>query len=353
MAERNAPGGGTPDGQRADAAAAWILKSDRGLTAAEQDAFSEWLAADPRHRAELARHRGVWQRLDRLGEWRPEHGAGPNPDLLAAPLPSRWRVMRRPAVRVTLAAALLVLAALPWLRRHAPVPAPEPATGMAAADRAGAGTAGLRPLADGSLVEANHGARLVADFDARERRVTLDAGEAHFTVRRDATRPFVVRAAGVEVRAVGTAFNVRVAAGAVEVLVTEGRVEVAAADGRPAGLRPTLARLEARQRAVVPLGANARAVEVATLTPGEIDRVLAWQHRLLDFTAQPLREIVAEFNRRNEVQLVVVDAALAETRVSATLRSDNVEGLVRLLEAGFRVRRELRGEREIILRTER
>ena len=35
----------------AQAAAAWMLRHDRGLTAAEQDEFSQWLAADPRPRS--------------------------------------------------------------------------------------------------------------------------------------------------------------------------------------------------------------------------------------------------------------------------------------------------------------
>ena len=63
-----------------------------------------------------------------------------------------------------------------------------------------------------------------------------------------------------------------------------------------------------------------------------------------------LLEIVAEFNRRNVVQLVVMDPELASLRVSATLRSDNIHGFVRLLEAGFGTRAEQRGESEILLR---
>jgi len=143
---------------------------------------------------------------------------------------------------------------------------------------------------------------------------------------------------------------VRVAPAEVEVLVTEGRVRLdapSAAAGPAATLVP---QLDARQRAVVSLAADAPAPQIATLTAGEIERVLAWQHRLLDFTAAPLTEIVAEFNRRNAVQLVVIDPGLAAVRVSATLRSDNVEGFVRLLEAGFGARAERRGDAEILLR---
>jgi hypothetical protein len=103
------------------------------------------------------------------------------------------------------------------------------------------------------------------------------------------------------------------------------------------------------QRAVVATTPSAAAPEIATLTPGEIARVLAWQHRLLNFTATPLGDIVAAFNRRNATQLVLADPGLAALRVNASLRSDNVIGFVKLLETGFGVRAERRGENEILL----
>jgi len=112
---------------------------------------------------------------------------------------------------------------------------------------------------------------------------------------------------------------------------------------------PLVPLLEANQRAVVSLSSSHEPPRIATLTPGEIERLLAWQHRLLSFTAMPLSGIVAEFNRRNAVQLVVIDPELASVPISATFRSDNIQGFVHLLEAGFGVRVERRGEFEILL----
>ena len=220
-----------------------------------------------------------------------------------------------------------------------------------------------RVLADGTVVELNDTAVIVANYTATERRVRLERGEAHFTVTKDATRPFTVTAAGVSVHAVGTAFNVRLADATVEVLVTEGQVRlqppppaqtspVAPGNTDPAPPSTPSAPeriLAARQRAIVATTPSAAAPEIATLTPGEIARVLAWQHRLLDFTATPLGEIVAAFNRRNATQLVLADPGLAALRVNASLRSDNVIGFVKLLETGFGVRAERRGENEILL----
>jgi transmembrane sensor len=203
---------------------------------------------------------------------------------------------------------------------------------------ADAGAVGRRTLEDGTVVELNRGAVLTAQFTANERRVRLEQGEAHFSVTKDASRPFVVSVQGMDVRAVGTAFNVRLDRAAVEVLVTEGRVRVSEASAGPDANGETM---------------QPEAPQIATLTTSEIERVLAWQRRMLEFTAAPLGEIVAEFNRRNAVQIVVVDAELAAIRISASFRSDNIDGFVRLVEMGFGARAERSGVNEIRLRRAR
>ncbi|MBI5382453.1 MAG: FecR domain-containing protein [Opitutae bacterium] len=354
------PTDNSADQQRiAQAAADWVLRNDRGLTPGEQDEFTQWLAADPRHGEQLARLRRHWQRLDQLAQWRPEHSTRPNPDLLAPPL--SLRLQRWAPVALALAAAAAVVLAFIVGSRH-PAATPSAAASGATTTAAAAATAfeNQQVLADGSLVELKRGAVVTAQFTAGERRVKLERGEAFFTVAKDRNRPFLVTAGGVTVRALGTAFNLRVDTEVVEVLVTEGRVQVNAPPTPAAPAAPAMAvepplipQLEARQRAIVSLRPQAAPPQIATLTVGEIERVLAWQHRLLDFTAAPLDEIVAEFNRRNTVQLVVQDPALAAIRISATFRSDNVDGFVSLLEAGFGVRAERNGDAVIRLRAAR
>jgi transmembrane sensor len=76
---------------------------------------------------------------------------------------------------------------------------------------------------------------------------------------------------------------------------------------------------------------------------------LAWQPRLLDFSDTSLAEIAAALNRRNPVQLTVDSPRLRALRVNGSIRSDNVEGFVRLLESTFEIRAEWRSETEIAL----
>ncbi len=308
-----------------DAAAAWVARRDRGLTPAEQDAFFLWLAADPRHGERFARHQRGWSELAHLAQWRPEHGAEPNADVLAPPAgPRRPRSGRllRWIVPPALAAAACVAFVIHSTNRALP-----PATPVAA-------ESGYRQLVldDGSLVELNRGAQFTAAFTPGERRVVLERGEALFTVAKNPARPFIVEVAGVTVRAVGTAFNVRLGPAAVDVLVTEGRVQL----DRPAAPFATPALLSAGQHAVMPLVGPA---PVATqFTPADIERVLAWQPKLLEFAATPLADVVAEFNRRNAIHILVADDALRSLPIGASFRSDNVDGFVRLLEASFGVR---------------
>jgi transmembrane sensor len=340
------PSGANSDEPRhaiAATAAAWLARRDRRFTPAEQDAFLQWLAADARHRAEVARIEHSWRALDSLAAWQPADGAAPNPDLLAPPTSARRRIwLPRAAFAAggaALAAAAAVAIAFWWPVPVAPrtetegpsaiaavrvLPRPEPQT-----------------LADGSVAEAREGARLEVAFDATERRVRLDEGEVHLTVAKEAARPFVVEVGGVKVRAVGTAFSVRLDRDQVDVLVTEGRVEVESPGGAPV---PVAGGERAR------MGADRRPV-VAVEKPEVIERALAWRTVRLEFEGLPLAAVVAEFNLRNTLQLAIGDAAAGRVKVAGTFQADKPEAFARLLEAGFGIAVERRPTGPWLLRS--
>lgn len=314
------------------AAAEWLVQRDRGFTAKEQDEFFQWLATDPRHGEWLAIHDRTWRDFNRLAQWRPEHSSEPNPDLLA-----RRRPRRNWAWSAALAAAAgIALAFGVWqwqLRTEHDRPA------------ALAASPGVRHqvLPDGTAVELNRGAEIEVAFTPAERRVRLVRGEAHFAVTKNPLRPFIVRANGVDVRAVGTAFDVRLGAESVEVLVTEGHVQVSP----PSSSVPVLA---AGQRTVVSFSAEAPPPQVLNVTPAEMAERLAWQPQLLDFSSTSLASVVEEFNRRStSTKLVIADPELGRLPIVASVRSDNIEGFVRALELTAGVRTERRGENEIVL----
>lgn len=318
-------------------ASEWLIKRDRGLTGAEQDEFFQWLGADPRHGEWFARQQRTWKDFNQLAQWRPEHSAEPNPDLLAkrARRAARWLVWAAP-----LAVAAGLALAFVWMRQIPVTPPVAPVSTVAQGYE-------RRVLGDGSVVELNRGARIEVNYLPAERRVRLVQGEASFTVAKNPDRPFIVRAGGVDVRAVGTAFNVRLDARSVEVLVTEGRVRVDdAALGQsvlPAATAGEMPVLAAKQRVVVE-DSPVAPVAVTEVSSGEIEQLLSWKPVLLDFNSLPLGEVVAQFNRRNRTRLVIADESLVNLPIVASFRSDNVEGFVRLLELTSGVHSERTGE---------
>lgn len=322
-----------------DVAAAWVIRRDRGLSATEQAEYEQWLRADPRHGAAMARADLVWSALDPVIAGAAGRGAVPDRDLLAPRTRGRRAWLALPLLAAAAAAAFLLwqpsAPVTPPVRGRVVVhPAPE-----------------RLKLEDGSVVDLNTGAKVTVEFTPAERRVHLVHGEAFFTVAKNPARPFIVDAGRVAVRAIGTAFSVDLGRDATSVLVTEGRVgvkELVAATGEQPASAHELAALAAGQKGVV-LGAPGQAeIKVTALTPAQIERALAWQSLRLEFFDRPLGDVVADFNRYNQRKLVVRDPATAGVRIGGNFRADNVDDFVRLLEIGFDISATAHGE-EIIL----
>lgn len=334
-------------------AMAWLVERDEGFAPGRAAAFEAWRRHDVRHAASVAELEQVLTQLDRLAPRRDEVNArfarvSPAPPAVAvtpAAVPSVgwWRPMAWGGV-----AAALAVGAFFGFR--------EVRLGTALETRYATTAAGYERarLADGSTLELNTSSTARVSFSAAERRVELESGEAHFEVTHDPSRPFVVHAGGVAVRAVGTAFNVRFSEEAVEVTVTEGKVSVTpslnvgrapaepdATYVKPAHREPTL--LAAHQRLAIPLAAAAPPSAIERLAPAEVRATLAWQRRVTDFSDTPLAEVAARFNRHNELQLVVADPGLGARRIGGMFALDDVEAFVRLLERDGIIRAEREG----------
>ena len=327
------------------AASAWIARRDAGMTEAEAAAFNRW-AADPRHAAAFARHEHTWKIFDRptnAGQGR----------VLAHEFRARLaRQRRRRRATATLAAlSCLLVAGVAW--RWPVLEQAEPALGRSAAvvlpER--------RTLPDGTVVELKSGAEIAIDYSREFRRVYLRKGEAHYQVTDSAARPFIVDVAGVEVRAVGTAFSVELGQQAVGVMVTEGQVAVNAPETSVSARataeisKPSVGLVDAGHRLVIEITKDVRPQPVAVaISAPEIAERLAWRAARLEFTGAPLSEAVALMNQYNRVQFAIEDPSLANLEVSGYFRADNYETFLRLIEQGLGLKSERVGEKILLLR---
>lgn len=261
---------------------------------------------------------------------------------------ARRRRRRRAIVGGAVAAVVLGFVSLRQL--------PQRRDAIAAAEPVQITTPQQMILPDGSLAELRDGARLAVDFSGPLRRVTLLAGQAHFAVQKNPARPFVVHAAGVDVRAVGTAFAVDVAAHGVEVLVTEGKVAVdrAPADEAAPAQHEPLAFVAAGEGTRVDstdvTGDLPSRPRVTPIAPAEIAERLSWRVPRLELSGTPLAVAVEALNRHSHVKLVIGDPALAKLQVSGIVRADQADALVNLLAANFDVTAESRGGETVLRR---
>ena len=341
-------------------AAAWLAEKDHGLTPAQAADFERWCQADPRHAQAFARLEGAWGALQALRDFRPASERHPDPNLLRPASPTR-RIIPFPKLLATGMAAALALTTAWWVweSKHSSLPAvAHYATTVDGFERVA--------LEDGSVVELNGSSEIRVQITADERRGQLLRGEALFTVAKNRGRPFRVTAGSVAVQAIGTAFNVRLGASDVEVLVTEGKVALDSSGGTGAAAAATrnnssgeiaIPTLSANERAVVLLAPPATTTAapatpasiIRSVSPEEIREALAWQSPRLVFVDTPLADAIAQFNRRNRVQVELADADLGTLPIGGSFRADNVDAFLRLLETGGDVRVQRTDATRIIL----
>lgn len=138
---------------------------------------------------------------------------------------------------------------------------------------------------------------------------------------------------GLEIRDIGTVFDVSRRLQSTRIGVVSGEVEVwsQGADAR------RLAQLgEGR---VVQVDARSHAVESLDLP---LSMLLDWQQRKVSFLDERLDEVAAAFNRHNQVQVRVLDEGAASARLSGSLDAHRIGALQAFLERDprFVVKRE-------------
>ncbi len=321
------------------AASDWVTKVDRGLSREEQEEFDRWLAKSKAHEKAYSEQKWNWEELDRLAGLQTAYGSSEDPDLL---LENRSGSARRSwfgsRFAMVACAALVLGAVFTWTGLQV-------FNGNAEQNRNEnviVERIQTRNLEDGSSLQLNRGAEIEVAYSDMRRTVRLLKGEVNFMVEKDPDRPFFVEVAGVHLRAVGTEFNVRFQPHEVEVIVTEGTVAVQSSSIENLGSQSPASEafIEVNQRVKVDLNSDELVPLIESISEETVARELIWQPVLIDFENVPLSEIVDEFNRRNPVQMVIVDASVNEARLSSMFWSDNVNGLIRLLESNFEIKAE-------------
>lgn len=178
-------------------------------------------------------------------------------------------------------------------------------------------------LPDGSSVLLNADSRLtwVGDFTDSLREVHL-TGEAFFEVVRDTLRPFVVRTEEMDVKVLGTTFNVRAYPDDERPVTTlvSGSVEVAAKTHKTV-------RLEPMQTAVLDI--DAEQFEIDDISESE---AAPWRDGKLIFQDSPLEAVVRDIERKYDVECEVESPELKKFLFTGTFDNLSIDEVLRVLK---------------------
>lgn len=181
---------------------------------------------------------------------------------------------------------------------------------------------------DGSIATLGPRTVITYTFSHDRRSIHLIGGEALFQVKKDPQRPFVVATAVGCARALGTIFSVSHQLRTTAVITQEGIVGTARLDRDDPDCSDRGIRLLANEKAVI----ASRTPLVARAVDTAVEH--AWTHREIIFTGQTVALAVAEFNRRNWIQLDLADdAEIRQMRLFGRFPLDDPERFAHYLAA--------------------
>lgn len=176
-------------------------------------------------------------------------------------------------------------------------------------------------LPDSSEVWLNAGTTIEypEGFDARQRTVTL-RGEAYFSVKRNAAKPFIVRTTALSVKVLGTQFNVKAYPDDARIVTTlkSGKVEVQTRDKDTRTLKPNQQLSYQRETA---------RIEIAEILA---DETTGWMNGRLIFTNATLSEILQTLQRRFDLTLKI-SPSVASSQERYTVKFVKNDTLAKIL----------------------
>ncbi len=326
-------------------ACAWIAKLNGEPSNQDLQQFRAWMAENPVHRTQMRELAKLWGELDILAELAviniPQSGF--QNTVIGSALNNFTGLVRNTAHNLinrpaqASAAFVLVIAIA--------------VTTMLSLDRNSysteVGQQQLITLHDGSTVLLNTNSRIKVDYSDQARNITLVSGQAHFDVKPNPSKPFNVYAGTGLVKAVGTAFSVYLQPEIIEVTVTEGTVELNAL--QPATSQPAdqsgsrlVADAKVTKLTLLDAGQNARIDQrnnsidqLETVDASAIMQKLAWHQGLLQFSGDPLQEVVAEISRYTDLNIVIVDPQIRNLRIGGFFKVGETDKMLEALETSF------------------
>jgi transmembrane sensor len=182
-------------------------------------------------------------------------------------------------------------------------------------------------LPDGSNIWLNHSSSLKypAVFEGNTRNVELN-GEGYFEVAHNTDKPFIVTAGDIQIKALGTEFNIMAYSDEdrIETSLINGRVELQRTDAD--GKVVSFLKMKPTDLSIYQKSNN----EIITRTIND-DRYFSWKDGKLVFNKEPIEEVVKKLSRWFNVEIQVEDPELLKLTYTATFVHETLPQVMELI----------------------
>lgn len=191
-------------------------------------------------------------------------------------------------------------------------------------------------LSDGTVVYLNAMSelRFPVNFVGEKREVEL-SGEAYFEVQKDASRPFIVRTGGLQIKVLGTEFNVCAyrEKKSIKTTLVQGSVELSVqGEGQSVVLRPN------QQAKFSKKSGNIKVKEV------DVSSYIAWKNGMFDIRDWELEDIMEYLMRWYDINVFYQHESLKKMRFGCYInRYSDIRPVLELLEKTGKIHTELKG----------
>ncbi|MGS2763240.1 FecR family protein [Sinomicrobium sp. M5D2P9] len=194
-------------------------------------------------------------------------------------------------------------------------------------------------LPDGTRVVLNvdSSLRYSGTFRDSLREVFL-TGEAYFEVKKDVSRPFIVRAGDMNVKVLGTSFNVRSYSEDHNTRTTliDGAVEIESAYGAPVKLKPLQ---------TASLGRKGKRIEVKRVSAEE---VVSWKEGKLIFKETLMEDVLEDLERRYDVKFDIRSEVLYDYLYTGTFDNLTIDEVLKVLKISSPIQYKKENEKIIL-----
>ncbi len=227
-------------------------------------------------------------------------------------------------------------------------------------------------LADGTKVTLNAGSKLKysGSYGITDRTLQLE-GEAYFKVAKNRQLPFIVKTSHVDVRALGTEFNVKAYPGeeTIETTLVEGSVDIDRNNTKtPAGLtvlkpnqkftyyinKPAIKEAEVKKEVLKAAEKHlALKHDTAIVTRlNDVAPVISWKENKWIIENQNLQQLAIEMERKFDVKINFNSERLKNFRFSGTLLNEPIEQVLMVMGVSAPITYKIKGKEVFLIEGE-